>query len=270
MLERIRYSNFGTKDFDLGDMDIEFSKLNIFAGMNGVGKTFIFKTAWFASNALNIYKALSMMGAPKLDEIFEEEVNRLFRLTFHEHEKLSGTMQISDKESEIFTFTIAFNEGTLDHFQLDIRDMKRFEVGDIQKIKYNSREARTFEAYNRYFKTKKMLGIDAPQSNDDFEKLGEWYRLYDMMWFEEMYQIIKRYEENPEALEAFYTLLTQIGTKDLVEEISPFREGHKLVAKEGILYDRQPDGNLKDLATLSSGEQSILMMLLFSKLGGIQ
>jgi predicted ATP-binding protein involved in virulence len=270
MLEKIRYSNFGTKDFDLGDMELEFNRLNIFTGKNGSGKTLVFKTVWFVSNALNIYKAMSMAGVPKLDEIFEEEVNRLFRLTFHEHEKLDGAMQISDKKDEIFVFTLAFNGGTLEHFQLDIRDMKRFEVGSIQSVKYNSKEARTFEAYNRYIKTKKMLGIDTLQSNDDFEKLGEWYRVYDMMWFEEMYQTILHYEENPEAIEAYYTLLSQLGSKELVEEVSPFREGHKLVAKEGVLYDRNPDGNLKDLATLSSGEQAILMMLLFNKPGGNQ
>jgi hypothetical protein len=268
MLERIVYHNFGSKDFQFNNLDLEFNQINIFTGTNGSGKSFIFKSAWFASTVLNIYKTMMLVQMPDLDDIFEREVNLIFDLTFHRHEELDGVMQITDKEAEIFVFTLAFNEGKLDHFQLEVLDIEKFKVGDIQSVKYNSKEARTFEMYDKYLKTKELLGVTTMHSNADFKKLGEWYRLYDMMWFEQMKSTIDSFEKHPEKLDIFYALLEQSGASSLAKEIDPFKEGHRIVAKDGYLYDRTPNGDLRTFSLLSSGEQAILMMILFTAGGG--
>jgi predicted ATP-binding protein involved in virulence len=269
MLDRMRFREFGGKDFVLNDMDLEFNRLNVFVGQNGVGKSFIFKSAWFASTALNFYKMMAMLGIPNLDERFEQEVNLMFELTFHESEKLSGVLQIMDKTADIYAFTLAMHDGKLDHFQLEIFDQHKFDVGSIEQVKYNSKEARTFEQYEKYSKLKKAFGVEQFTSNQDFKQMGEFYRLYDLMWFEEVAMTIRKFEEEPQTLEKIFDTLGPIlNTPDTKGELVVFKDGNKVIAKDEMLYVQKEDGELSTFSSLSSGEQSLMMMFIFA--GGVR
>ena len=269
MLDRMRFREFGGKDFILNNMDLEFNQLNVFVGENGVGKSFVFKSAWFASITLNFYKMLAMLGTPNLDERFEQEVNLIFELTFHESEKLSGVLQIMDKTADIYAFTLAMHDGKLDHFQLEIFDQHKFDIGSIESVKFNSKEARTFEQYEKYSNLKKAFGVEQFTSNQDFKQMGEFYRLYDLMWFEEMAMTIRRFEEEPQLLEKIFDKLRPIlNTKNVKGDLVVFRDGNKVIAKDEMLYVQKEDSELSIFSSLSSGEQSLMMMFIFA--GGVQ
>jgi len=268
MLEKIRLYKFGAKDFNVSDMEIEFNMLNLFTGANSTGKSFLFKAAWFSSIALNLYKVLLLSGMPDMDEIFEKEVNILFDLTFFEADELDGIVQIMDKNADIFVFTLAMNKGKLDHFQLEVLNQEKFKIGEIQSVKYNSKEARTFEAYDKYIKIKNMMGIKHISKNEDFYKLGEFYRIYDMMWFEEMNTKIKYFEENPDKLDSIYEVIEDVfGHSDGKNDLFAFQEGNSFISKDSGLHVLLPNGKTRTFSMLSAGEQSILMMSIFAAEG---
>jgi len=271
MLDKMRLHEFGSKDFTHITMDLEFTDLNVFTGRNGSGKSFIFKIAWFSSMALNIYKMMLLMQMLDLDEAFEKEVNTLFDLTFFESDELDGVIQLLDKEAKIFVFTLAMNSGKLDHFRLEVFDHQKFQAGDIQQVKYNSKEARSFEQYEKYLKIKKILGIESFKSNEDFRQIGEFYRIYDALWFEEMRLKIKTYEDQPEILDNIYHSVNHIfgQTNDRDQSLSVFNPGNSIVAKNGSLYVVNAAGEKRTFSKLSAGEQAILMLILFIPNGPI-
>ena len=47
-----------------------------------------------------------------------------------------------------------------------------------------------------------------------------------------------------------------------------FRDGNKVIAKDEMLYVQKEDGELSAFSSLSSGEQSLMMMFIFT--GGVE
>ncbi len=263
MLDSIEFSDFGTNEIKLPSQKIKFSNLNLFIGKNATGKSLLFKTAWFISTALNIYKLLFLARLENADQQFEQEINNIFDLTFHQSEQLSGSIRISDTSGGIYIFDITMQDGKLDHFNIEIKDPKKFKEGEIQNVRFNSKEARTFDQYEKYIRIKKMLGLNELIAQEDFQKLGEFYRLYDIMWFEDILKRIHVFEEEPQKLQKILSAIRLVA-QELVGEVRGFKPTENLVAKDDFLYVEDQNQQLTNIASLSSGEQAILMMILFS------
>jgi len=266
MLERLKFDEFKGTGFEFNDFEVDFQKLAVLVGVNGSGKTMILKTAWFSSLALNIYKTLALAGVPNIDEMFTNEVNAMFELTYHQSEELNGAIQISDRDLDIFEFSLITRNGKLDNFQLNIFDKEKFDHGVVENVRFNSKNARTFEQYENYIKIRKTIGIDRITSNDDVKKLAEFYRLYDILWFEDIKNTIDGFSESPETLDSLLGVLGPILDGDAgFKDMEVFKGNVKIIAKDSLLYIHDEDGHHKSFSSLGSGEQSILMMFLFTR-----
>jgi len=263
MLEVIKVKDIGNSSFMLEDLEIELSNINVISGYNNSGKSFLFKFAWFTSMALNIYKVILLSKTPNIDELFEIEVNDLFELTFTESEKLGGAIQIMDKNTDIFVFTLSFKDGKLDYFELDIKDISKFELGNIPNIQYNTADARTFTAYEQYLQTKEILEISNFLNKEDIKKIGKMYRLYDILWFENMNKTIIDYGKEQEKLKGLFEIVNESFKNEKGHSLICTEKGKGFEVKDNILYISTEDTPIK-ISSTSKGEQSLLMMCLFT------
>ncbi len=255
------------KDFVLGSgsgFSIEFSKLNVFAGMNGSGKTFIMKCAWVSSYLLQLYKVALEFAPQNTDETFAKDATNVLKYTFDNAEDLNGSIMIQDPDEDIYRLIISFKEGKIDYFNIDILNPAKFSIGNIQNVQFNSKEARTFEQYHKYHKLKEKFGITS-LSEESVAEICEFFKLYDVIWFENVRNKLKEYD-----------------TKRL-EEVNPLFKNNELVSSLGDLFtksigdfdliginekDKLPvfelsNGDVYEALDLSSGQQSMLMMMLF-------
>ena len=231
---------------------IEFQKLNVIIGHNGIFKSFIFKTIFAMGNALETYKILLKLGIQNLDEVFKQEFDDIFKWTFFDPETISGPIELT---GDGFEFKIEIQDGKLNSFNL-MTD-KEFPTYDIQPIKYNSKNARTFDAARQYNVLKKNLNIQEISSKEELAKLCEMYPLYDIMWWEGIIAQLK----NPVIFDEIIKVLRETFSDEKV-----FRNLKQIVPDEQnntiLVYE---DGSKIPAYRLSSGEQSLLMMTLFSR-----
>ncbi len=267
MLDRIILDVESTKDDFKMDMTIDFNELNILVGMNGSGKTLILKFAWFAGYLLQAYKVMLAVDPKNSDRLFAEMVTKVFKWTFDEPQDMFGTISIEDKDHEKFSFTVAFKDAGMDYFDIDIIDPKEFSVGSITNVQYNSKEARTFEQYARYLKIKKKFGINQ-LTEEGLNDICDIFKLYDVLWFENLQRIVSDIVEN--GLNPIFTskvgenILSQIfaGAESSSNDSDRFiLAGIK--EEEGVPIFVMADGSEKKATSLSSGQQSMMMMTVF-------
>ena len=257
MLGNIRFHDFKTQGIDFGSMALKVNQINIFIGKNGSGKTFLFKATWFMAFTLNLYKVHRMLNStPGADDRFKKELDIVFDLTYTEADQISGAVSISDSEDEIYDYYVLVEDGKISHFNIDIKNMEKFTTNPIENIKYNTKEARTFNQYDSYIKIKKMMGITAYTTVEDFQKIGEMFRIYDVMWFEQMAARISGWEKGEEK-----EWLQKV--VELSSDIEELPDLNNLVFRNSKIYI-QEGPEIKSLAACSAGVQAMLMMILFS------
>jgi AAA15 family ATPase/GTPase len=264
IIERISFHDFGDQDFNFDNLDIEFNQLNVFTGANGVGKSFLFKAAWYMAFTLQLRQVYSLMQHPEADTKFKEESEFVFDMTFFDSQDLSGAVQISDKKSEIYIYTISFQNGKIEYFNLDIKDLDTFQNGKITQVKYASKETRTFEGYERYLKQKENMGIENYSDLDDFKKFKGVYKIYDMLWYENMYKTLKHFEEDPQSFETLKEVWAMIIDGQDKPKDPTLPTADSFVAKDGHLFLKREDGSLKNISKESAGVQSFVMLTMFS------
>ncbi len=255
------------KDFEIGTKDgfrLEFSQINIIAGANGSGKTFVMKFAWFAGYILQIYKIALQMTPNKVDEVFATNVQKIFGYTFDYSEELTGSVMITDTKEEIYRLVISFKEGKLDYFNIDMINPDKFSIGEIQNIRYNTKDARTFNQYNTYMKLKKRLGITA-LTEEAVDDICGFFKLYDVMWFENINQRVKEYArdgingvfDTDEAKALFGSVFARDGSDTSELSLVNIEED------DDLPLFIMSDGSQRKAMSLSSGQQSMLMILMF-------
>jgi predicted ATPase len=264
IIERIAFHNFGDRDFNFDNLTINFNQLNLFAGANGVGKSFLFKAAWYMAFTLQLRQAHSLVQNPNADKDFKEEADFVFDMTFFDSQNLSGAIQISDEKSEIYIYTISFQEGKIEYFNLDIKDLEAFKLGEITQVKYASKETRTFEGYERYLNTKNNFGVNSFKGLDDFKKFNGIYKIYDILWYENILTTLKHFEDNPQSFEKIKEMWAMIIDGQGGSNDASLPTADSFVAKDGHLYIKREDDTLKNISKESSGTQAFTMLTLFS------
>jgi hypothetical protein len=267
LIEKISILNFGDKDFKIDDMTINYNQINIVAGANGTGKSLLFKISWFMGFTLQLRQAYSIVLDPNADTNFKKEAEDVFDMTFFDSQDLSGVVQISDRKEEVYIYTISFNNGKIKYFNLDIRDEEKFKVGEITQVKYASKETRTFEGYERYLITKNNYKIDSFKSIDDFKKFNGIYKIYDILWYENILTTLKYFEENPQSFEQLKSIWAMIIDGQDAAKRPALPTADSFVAKDGHLYIKRDDGTLRNISKDSAGTQAFVMLTMFS--GGV-
>jgi hypothetical protein len=264
IIERISFHDFGDQDFNFKELNIEFNQINVFTGANGVGKSFLFKAAWFMAFTLQLRQAYALLQDPNADENFEKEAEFIFDMTFFDSQDLSGAIQISDEKSEIYIYTISFQNGKIEYFNLDIKDLEAFGVGEITQVKYASKETRTFEGYERYLKHKENLGVNAFKGLEDFKQFAGVYKIYDILWYENILGTLKHFEDNPQSFEKIKEIWAMIvdGKDGPNDQAMPTADS--FVPKDGHLYLKREDDSLKNISKESAGVQAFVMITMFS------
>jgi hypothetical protein len=248
-------------DFDMDIKEMDFQNLNIFVGANGSGKTFIFKFLWFAAYMAQVYKVNLFFFPEDHEKRFAETLQKIFDYTFISTEDITGRIEVSTSDDN-FVFAVAFKSGKLDHFNVQVDDIEQFKVSSVQRVTFASKETRSFEDYERYLKTKKMLGFDKIENISDMDELGklcEFYRLYDVLAFEHVGVQLKRFS-NPENAEPFMEKLALVKELMVAEE-SRMKEWNGFEIKEDVPYLTFSSGESRKISTISSGVQSMIMML---------
>ena len=261
----LRFGNDKNNEFQL--TDISFNSLSIIVGVNSSGKSAIMKVTWFISYVLQMYKLSFMIGGPNWENKFKEEVNKAFRYTFHTPEEIDGYIEALDENREIFSFLLSFRDGTLDHFNLDIINHEKFQMGEITAVRYGSRNTRTFQSYKQYVKLKEMLQISTLLDSSNLEKICEAYPLYDVLWFEGIDRLVEKYmkEGLPETAISQATqdlVFTSIGRSDDVDSFTGFMKTDD-PKDAGEIYMTFSSGRQDKLSTMSDGAQSIIMLSFF-------
>ena len=264
MLDRIQYEDFGPDEAKL-NLDIEFNMLNVFAGKNGSGKTLVFKSAWFMSFTLELYKTMLLMKIEGIDEVFKAEAELVFDMTFTSSERLSGACMISDKDEAIYKYSCVIDEGQIATFNIDVLDLDKFKAGEIRSVKYNSKEARTFSQYEKYLRFKDKLDIELTSMAAISEFKG-FFMLYDMLWFEQLKSVIDQHiftggKEGP--LERIFSLWdTHLGGN--TDTTQPLPYAKDMVFKDSMIYIDNDDVKMKSLADYDLGTQSLFRLTMSS------
>jgi len=262
MLDTITFEEFGNNDFHMDLDTITFKKLMVFIGTNNIGKSFIFKTAWLMTQALNIYQVLLSLEVSDSDKLFQSEFNNMFRWTFTESDQLNGAVKITAQD--ILEFTINMKNGKLDNFNLNITDPKKFKEVGITPVTYNSTQARLFSEYDKYIAFKKAMNI-AELNTESLNELSAFYRLYDIMWFEELLDFAAQLEEEPNLIKNIIDpIKASQSVDDLYNEVPGLRDGDNIIAKGGTFYVADTNGSETKFSSLGNGVQSTLMMTLGS------
>ena len=259
MITEVHFHNFGTHDVKLPE-NISLNKLNIFCGTNGSGKTLVLKSSWFMLFSLNMYKMLGLMQTPNIDEAFKEQLDIMFDMTFSNKEKISGAIMVQDSDDSIVKYVININEGEIEYFNINVIDPAKFGVGEINQIRYNTREARTFKQYERYRKFKTRLGVTINDMKS-IQELGEFFRLYDIMWFEELEFAIKRYEKYPEEVQPKILKWSETFNAESNKFDMPLMKD--VFFEDGSMYFATEKDPKISIADLSDGIQSLIMLTFF-------
>lgn len=257
MVKTIDFANFKVTGITFDDMPISFGELNLFAGNNNAGKSIVLKAAWMMSNALLTYGHMAPMNLPNLDQLFKEQLGVLFNGTFSDTQDMSGTIEVTGEYYE-FNMTM-LPGGVVDSFNINISDPEKMKPENLTVAMYNSKDARTFSQFDRYLKLKDKFQIETYDDDTMIEML-DFYRLYDLMWFE---RLIKRIEEHTS------------GKNSLMPG---FNRGCKILATgsdtrsqptvDSLIFDNNRafvitnDSKVR-LSTYSEGSQSVFMMSMF-------
>lgn len=266
MLETIEFSDYGVGSKPTFNNKMKFSQMNLFAGANGVGKTLVFKAAWFMQFTLQLYKIkLLTLKQEYTEKEFMKDLEVIFDLTWTSSEQVSGAIEVRDNDTNpSYIYVVRVSEGKVTSFDIDVMDHARFKVGEIQQISYNTKDARTFSQYDRYLKLCKKFKFDImdmdPQ-NEELKEMGEFYRIYDILWFERVRREIDDYRTlEPKNMARLELWDKQFGKSD---KSNNFPSSDQFVFRKDTVFVDDKLNDLKRFSDYDSGTQSLLMMTLF-------
>jgi len=248
--------------FAFSDFDIKFKDLNIFCGANGCGKTFMFKLTWFNAYMMQIYKVLLMMRAEDLDKEFARQINMWFPLTFVDYTKLTGWVSLSkkaegseDPEND-YSIHLDIDQGQLKSFYVNVGRKDKFAQTELKGVQFNSKDARTFNNYQSYINISKKIS-SREKGDIFFQEMGEFFRLYDIVWFENVRVKIEHFRKNGVPAELKDNVAIYFENESNLKSIIDFNFDNDIpIVKTG-------SGQEIPFNRLSSGLQSILMMMMF-------
>ena len=234
----------------------DMRELTLMVGANGVGKTLILKTVWFVTYSLEIYNLFALMGIPA-DQAFQEEVPKIFKATYDADDKFGCDLIIKGERGSSYKFRLVIKDSKLADLSFDIDDPEKFAAYQVGMPKFNSKQARTFNSYEQYLQLLKMHNVDSFKSHDEALKVKNFFKLYDILWFEGIRQKIRDIDGIPE------NDIVRRGL-ELVEDGAIDMEGFThFEAEDEVPYVVFENGKKKKLSSLGAGTQAMLMMAVF-------
>jgi len=214
---------------------IEFSKLALFCGPNGSGKTFILITVW----AFSTIAQMIVMVSPSIAQLIVY-AQYIFDNSFKE-QNINGIMSMVFESGA--TMAITFDKGKITDF-----GHAGFEnINTPIQTRFMSAGIRTFDSIGQYLSLRGAY--DVYDKEKMVEELCKTYRLYDVMYIEGLIARMP-YSMPPELQEALKKF-------DIEETVTEF--GVDLVKKDFYCI---MDGKQKYMQTFGKGHQSIFNMLL--------
>jgi energy-coupling factor transporter ATP-binding protein EcfA2 len=234
-----------TEPIKMEQFEMDINNIMILVGQNGSGKTFILKMNWL------ILSQISFMIAARENNVpFNEELNLQFLVdnTYTKH-GLEGKVTAYFKNGNNYSFSIT--GGKVQTISNDIKT----SVKQCAQPVFMSKDTRTFEDICKYMQFKNMLEIPKgfPQTEEGLSKLLKMYRIYDIFFMEKLLTGIDNITE------AQMNLFTDSIKHYLIGKV--FKDFQVLHSSGDITYCDE-SGKDKSLTSLSSGEQSIINMML--------
>ena len=233
--------------FDIPKMD--FNQLSIFVGKNGSGKSLIMKLNWCFSMIANYYAS-----------------GKLFNLIIDYKKQFQFIMDKSFDEQNF--------DGKIEVFFENANVVAEFKEGKVTYVDFNSDESvtpnkfpvymsvntRLFSSFISYMQIKKTMGITNTFqifTEQELLKLTNIYKLYDLLFIEQMLIGMNGFTLTPEMKKTFNE---QFEMKVVIDQILVDYDESELYALNLTTLEKVK------LTRLSAGEQSILNMLLAPKI----
>lgn len=231
------------------DSSVDYNNgINIMVGQNGTGKTLVLKLNFALGTIMAIeiansrtaqnYKAPERaMKWKEVPESFniEKLAQYVFDNTFTD-QNFNGTIEAKWEKGSL---SLDINTGTV------ILAIAKYgpEIDTPTPVIFMSSEFRTFDAINQYFKIKAKCETD--------EEMLQFFKLYDLMYCKMLQQRIGESYEIPEPIQE--ALTGMMGEKWDIKSLS--------CKSDGFYFTRE-NGEERNCASLSKGEQAILNMML--------
>jgi len=214
---------------------IEFSKVALFCGPNGSGKTFVLITVW----AFSTIAQMIVMAYPSIAQLIVY-AQYVFDNSFKD-QNINGIMSMVFESG--VTMTITFDKGKI----IDFGHTGFEYVNTPIQTRFMSANMRTFNDIGPYLSLRNAYDVYGKEKM--VEELCKTYRLYDVMYIEGLIARMpyKIPTELQEALKKF----------DITETVTEF--GVDLVKRDFYCI---MDGKQKYMQTFGKGHQSIFNMLL--------
>lgn len=248
--------NIDLKNPDVSFDDMEFNKVTVLIGMNGTGKSFLFKLNFAITTGMKTICDFEL-ERPEREKQLLEVLNFYFEHSFEDLEA-TGNIKIEyvdgiDKVAEI---EIVLEKGKVTKaYPVFYRNTE--EDLDFPVIKYLSSDMRTFDSIKSYLKVRStILGKRTEEESEkqltppEVEKLLEFYKIYNVFILEKMIYVD---DIELKGLEKFF------GSKD--EENSkpiPVKVQVDLEKKDFLIT--MDDSSQRYATSFSKGEQSVIMM----------
>lgn len=247
-----------TKPMAIKCGSIDFNALTLMTGLNGTGKSLINKFTWIMDACANIYIA---NRGPENDLMAE---GRIGVMQFY----FDNTFVDNDT-----TGTIKYEYGEHNHIEATLEAGRVTKLGILLDDKleasghpvYMSSGMRLMTDLKQYMMAKKLIGLPKGVGEDEekMTKLLEAYRLYDILYAEELLAFIDN-STTPEALTAINEVIGKCNDK-----WQPIK-GLKLDYEKSDIKYQDKDDLWLSVATLGAGHQSLLNMLSFQEYKKLQ
>jgi predicted ATP-binding protein involved in virulence len=231
--------------FKLNIPEMQHRELMVLIGKNGTGKTFVLKLVWVVTMQLYMKLIAKKIGVPYNDK---ENLQFLMDHSFTDN-NMDGKLKFMYGVGDIINITMENGKVADVTYLLD----ENLTEGTMPI--FMSKETRLFSDIVRYLKFRKTLGIDPGVLNEaDTLKLLELYRIYDIMYMEQLLQNIEQ-NTTPKLIELFNKHMHGFDEHFILETL-------RVDYKAGMIYIKQKDKPEEHIDKLGAGHQSLVNVIL--------
>jgi hypothetical protein len=218
---------------------ISFNKINLFIGVNGLGKSFVLISTWYLSTILQNYIISRKMGATYDLKAASQWV---WDRTFSDPDKMTGKLEATYEYGATITVEIA--KGVITRCDINLANA----ITEPTRVNFMSKNMRTFDSMTLYLKLRRTV---MTQNIDQIvDEMCKHFKLFDVMAVEYLIQRMP-ITVDPQ-LEA------RIHNFDDKLHIASF----EVDIPNCIFYSVDKQSNKKNMTTYGAGHQSLLNMLI--------
>lgn len=243
--------------FDIQDLN----RLSVFAGANGSGKTVIMQLIWFMGFISVSYKALLRLDYPNKDKYIVELIETLLPCTW-DFETIDLNLTLFSNNNQ-YRIDLVVKDSKVDYFNFGTGDIKIFLESGPDRVVFGSKNSRQFVDYERYISIRNRLFGPTQIDLKEMIEMKDMYKAYDILWFEDLEKKFFRWHQTgipTEIQRRVKRMLANFPNIDENDDNPLFFIDTKLGINKIINDSGEKVPTV--LSKLSSGEQSMLMMLI--------